>query len=727
MFPYLPPTEPPAITEIQPLLEKSSCEDFTCSVSVNVGKTGEEKSINNIEPNSLIAQSETSENTSQQTLVISDLASGNVTRLVTQTRYGDKQEFDLIVGQNNSNNTQQKVPVDVEKISVVELNSDTQEYDEQQQVITAKGKVVMRFNQAILTADSLQVSLTNRIAVAEGNVTLTRGNQVLKGTRFEYFFFEDSGVIYEARGEVDQSTSSTDLNINLPTDVNSANILDPEIEQPLGNITAQPGYSFGSGGISGENTSPVGESGGNINKIRFEASRIEFEGNNWEAKEVRITNDPFSPPELEIRADTATLTQIEEGVSELRTRKSRVVFDQNVSLPIFRNKLVFDSRPRQPSIFQMGYDGEEKGGLFFQGNFTVIKDKNLEFIISPQYFIQKALFDNDEGGVFSGDVFGMKSKLNVDFGPRTTIRSSASLTSLDLGKFEDNFRANVRFRQAFGNIQAPYNLSLEYTYRDRFFNGSQGFQTVQSSYGGILTSPGIPLGDSGINLSFQVGVQNIEAETDRQDLLEANRENDRINLTRYQGAVALSKSFPLWTGKALPATREEGLRYSPRLVIPNLSLNTGITAVGSFYSNGDNQNSLSGNVGLQAQFGHFSRNFFDYTRLNVGYSKVFIDNESPFKFDRISDQQTLSFGISQQLFGPFLIGFQTYLNLDKNEEISTDYILEYSRRTYNIILRYNPVLQVGSIGVKISDFNWTGDTKPFEDSGIKPVIQGVER
>jgi len=57
------------------------------------------------------------------------------------------------------------------------------------------------------------------------------------------------------------------------------------------------------------------------------------------------------------------------------------------------------------------------------------------------------------------------------------------------------------------------------SYRDRLYNGSLGFQTVQSSLGGVLTSPVIPLGKTGINLSYQAGAQNINAETDRQDLL----------------------------------------------------------------------------------------------------------------------------------------------------------------------------------------------------------------
>ena len=72
-------------------------------------------------------------------------------------------------------------------------------------------------------------------------------------------------------------------------------------------------------------------------------------------------------------------------------------------------------------------------------------------------------------------------------------------------------------------------------------------------------------------------------------------------------------------------------------------------------------------------------------------------------------------------------GFQAAVNLDNNESLSTDYILEYSRRTYGVVLRYNPDLEIGSISLRISDFNWSGSTDPFSDSEVRPVVGGVKR
>jgi hypothetical protein len=259
------------------------------------------------------------------------------------------------------------------------------------------------------------------------------------------------------------------------------------------------------------------------------------------------------------------------------------------------------------------------------------------------------------------------------------------------------------------------------------YNGTLGYQDVQSTIGGIVTSPTIPLGNSGINLSYQAGAQYINANTDRLELLEAQRENDRVSLGRFQGSFALSRGFLLWQGKGLPATATQGLKYTPVPVIPYVTAYGGVTGTSSFYSNGDNQSTLIGTIGVEGQFGHFSRPFFDYTRLNISYSEGIRSGISPFFFDRAADTRVVSFGITQQIYGPLRLGFQTAINLDNNDTLTTDYILEYSRRTYGIFLRYNPEQELGSISFRLSDFNWAGSSDPFSDSEVRPVVNGVRR
>ena len=96
--------------------------------------------------------------------------------LISQQREGERRIFEIPLPEET---IPEATPTPIEKIEVVEVIADRQEYDEQRQVITAEGNVVMRFSQAVLTGDRIQVNLADRIAVAEGNVVLKRGEQIL--------------------------------------------------------------------------------------------------------------------------------------------------------------------------------------------------------------------------------------------------------------------------------------------------------------------------------------------------------------------------------------------------------------------------------------------------------------------------------------------------------------------------------------------------------------------
>ncbi|HEY9750298.1 MAG TPA: DUF3769 domain-containing protein [Allocoleopsis sp.] len=610
---------------------------------------------------------------------------------------------------------------------VIELSADRQEYDEQRRVFTAEGNVLMRFRGAVLDTERLQVNIPNRLAVAEGNVALTRGEQVLRGDRFEYNFVQDTGTIAGASGEIFLPTASTDFTPTLPTDVSAGVVYDRPLSdritaaQPVQNVSSPGGINIGVG--AGENAPNAAQSGA-VRRLRFEAGEIAFNPRGWQAQNVRITNDPFSPPELELRADEATLTRLSPLRDEVRARRPRLVFDQRFSLPLLRRRVIIDRRERDPALLQFGFDQEDRGGLFVQSTFEPISNEKIRFSVTPQFFIQKALTDSN-GAIFDPSVYGLKTKLTANLSPRSTLTSSVTLTSLDPSDFGEEARANVRFRQL--QVAGNHTLALDYSYRDRLFNGSLGYQDVQSSLGAFLISPVVPLGKSGVSLSYQAGAQFVTADTDRLDLLDANRSNNRISLGRVEASAALNKGFPLWQGKALPATATEGLRYTPAPVVPYLQLVTGVRGVANGYTSGDSQTTLTGTVGLQGQVGHFSRRFFDYTGFNISYSQSAIGGQSPFLFDRVVDEKVLSGGILQQIYGPIRFGFQTAINLDTGNEISTDYILEYSRRTYGVTVRYNPVLEIGSIGLRISDFNWNGSSDPFGGTGIRPVEGGVVR
>ncbi|ELS02972.1 organic solvent tolerance protein OstA [Xenococcus sp. PCC 7305] len=667
---------------------------------------------------------------------------GKKVDLIAQTREGDRETFEIeIPTEPNipSEGSTEVTPPSIEKVEVVEIIADRQEYDQTKEVITAEGDVVLRFSQAVLTSDRMQVNLADRIVVAEGNVVLTRGDQIIEGDKFEYYLVQDRGVVINAEGQIDRTTLGRDLSQQLPEDETLTNLSLSDrlaVNQPITDVTAQSDFEFSVGSkrdlgiLDGKR---IDEEAGTINRVRFEAERMEFEPDGWQATNISITNDPFSPPELELRAETAKFQQTAPLVNELTTTKSRVVIDDGFSFPLLKNSFVFDGRPRSPGLFSIGFDGDERGGLFVERAFTILDQDQTIWTVTPQYFLQRAIFTDafdfnrdEDGGIIDPGVFGVKSFFSNDFSDRSSVDAKFSISGFN-EPLDDNIRAKLAARQLIGNLQNPYDFSLEFNFRERLFNGSLGFQTVYNSIGGIVTSPIILLGKTGISLRYQGSIQNINADTDRLDLLEVNRDNNRTNLTRFQGAAFLGKGFLLWQGKALPISRKEALRFSPVPVVPYLQLNTGLSGVTSFYSNNDGQHSLRGSIGIQGQVGHFSRSWFDYTGFNATYSIGTNADESPFLFDRDADQQTLALGITQQLYGPIRLGVQTSFNIDNGDDINTDYIIEYSRRTHNITLRYSPELEIGSFSFRINDFNWRGNAEPFKRNDIRPVTQGVSR
>ncbi|AFZ03211.1 DUF3769 domain-containing protein [Calothrix sp. PCC 6303] len=614
---------------------------------------------------------------------------------------------------------------------IVEVLADRQEYDEVRRVVTAQGNVIVRFDGSIVSADRLQVSLDNLIAVGDGNVVLTRGDQVLQGQKFTYNFIQDDGQLEQGRGEIFIPTAGTDLSFTPGGTSAAAGVQSQALSdrigknQPASNVSSPGGININLGGSVDATNIATPKQGGQVRRIRFEAAKIDFYPRGFQARDVRLTNDPFSPPELELRADKVTLTRESPLRDSIKTRGQRLVFDRRTSLGIPKNQQIIDRRERDatPAIANISFDGDKRGGIFLERKFQPINTETTQLSLTPQFFAQKAVTNP---GNFAS-LFGFKGNFSAVLSPKSNIEATATLDSLDLSQVEENLRAGLRFRQALGDTN-PHILNLEYIYRDRLYNGTLGFQRVQSSLGGVVLSPVIPLGKSGVNLTYQAGAQLIDARTDRLDLLDVGRENDRIYLGRFQANAKLFGGIPLWQGKALPSTATEGLRYTPNPVVPYLRGFGELNGTSTYYTTGDTQNTLFATVGLEGQIGHFSKPVFDYTGFRVSYSQGINSGLSPFLFDRSVDNRVINLGLIQQIYGPFRLGFQTSVNLDNGRSSSTEYSLEYSRRTYGIVLRYNPVLELGGISFRISDFNWTGGSDPFSDkTEVRPVVGGVEQ
>lgn len=609
-------------------------------------------------------------------------------------------------------------------LSQLEITADHQSFDSTRQVVNARGNAVFKLNNAFLLADELWVNLVNRYVLAEGNVILTRGEQEVRGERAEYNLLQEEGTLFETRGEFFLPALEDDFSSPLEGSLSSRSVFDPlNPDQEVNSVTSAGGLQINSR-VRGNTPGGLPEAEGGVRRLRFEAARVNFDSESWVAEEVRLTNDPFSPPELEFRTDRLTLVTLSPTADLLTTEDPKLVFDQAFSLPLLKSRYVLnrgavDPNQVNPFLISISSDSRDRGGVFVESEFPIIRNESVNFSITPQYFVERAL----EQGFADSEVFGVELDFDSRISPRSTVSARSTLTSLNLNNLDENLRTSIRNRYLIGN----HLLVSEYTYRDRLFNGSLGFQTVRSSLGTVLLSPRINLDKRGLFLTYQIGGQWITANTDRADLLDPPpRDNNRVSLGRFQGSARLSKGFNLWRGKPLPATQTEGLRYSPVPLVPFVRMNLSLLGVSSYYTSGDSQEVLAGDIRFDGQLGHLSDNFFDYTRFNLGFYEAFLANEnSPFLFDRNVDRRVLTFGVVQQIVGPILLGFQTSINLETDETINTEIIGEYSRRTYGLVVRYSPTQETGSIGFRLSDFNWLGSGSPFDDENIREVEGGV--
>ena len=569
--------------------------------------------------------------------------------------------------------------------NLLKIVSDRQEYDTNTQVFVAEGNVVIRYKKSELKADRIRLDSKTQEVVAEGNVFFTRGDQRIRGTKLTYNYNKVTGELLNASGAIDIGT------------LQSAEVSRSPNKTAPTSVTV----SVAGGGTVSE---------GQVRRFGFLADRLVLEQDVWTAENLRFTNDPFSPPEVELVATKATLTQTSPTQKRLDLESPRIIFDQGFSFTLPVTSIPIDGFQRLTPVL-VGFDRGDRGGAFYQQSFDLIAQQNLSFQLSPQLLIQRA-FSGQQGGVSSLDVLGVLATLNGAFDDGQTLSARASLSGLDFSRLDTLLRFTASHSiPLFGD----HRLYSQYTFRDRVFNGSLGFQDINNTIGTTLLSPNYLLGDSGISLSYRLSAQWLEAL--RSDLLP----NRIDSLTRFQGSATVSRVFPLFRGEPAPAERESGLRFSPKPIVPKLDAFLAAQGVSSFYSNGVNQSAIYGTVGLTAEVGNFAKDLFDYTSLNLSYTHALVSGKSPFLFDQVPDPRSMTAGIVQQIYGPFRLGFQQSWNIESGNVFDAVYSLEYARRSYSVMIKYNPNQGIGEFLLRISDFNWTATP-----TSVTTVEKGIE-
>ena len=215
------------------------------------------------------------------------------------------------------------------------------------------------------------------------------------------------------------------------------------------------------------------------------------------------------------------------------------------------------------------------------------------------------------------------------------------------------------------------------------------------------------------NLNFDLGI--FEAKRNgKKELIKARRLFKNIGLG-YKQPLIISKNPELLIS-------EENI-YSPKVISQGLYWVSDIDAGIFAYEDHNTQKVLKLSTGPEITFGKFKSNILDYTKVMFKREHVFKGGESIFDFDDESVMPRYKLKFEQQLFGPLLFTFSSYINLDDEEDAiygefkSVKYGMELRRRAYSISVYAKPDVDSnfdsGTYGFNFNLFN-------FDYSGINP-------
>ena len=479
---------------------------------------------------------------------------------------------------------------------------------------------------------------------------------------------------------------------------------------------------------------------GTLTRLRFQAPRITVTSTGWRATRASFSNDPFTPAQVWMDADNVVAIQDSNGDIRIRSDRNRLKFEDRLSIPVTTSTRIRKQQEVE-NRWVLGSDQKDRDGFYIG---RLLKPIGIgatgTLQLEPQFLLQRAYLGTtssyplpgssagsstvEQPAAFS-DLFGLEARL------RTPLLGFQSEFNLNLSTFNpDNIANGTR---SWADLQRTLTLPLVgdtvarlfAAYRFRIWNGSLGEQDVYSAYGTSLEKKGVlPAWGRMFNAYFwRIGVGNYQSN----QFVNGSVSQNFAQLWRANAYGAINSSLPLWTGTALPATPQAGLRYTTVPVVPGLTINTNLSANLAYFGDGTNQNVLSFSGGPTLTLGHFSKPFLDFTQFTITGGIGARQGQSPFGFDQAIDLGTVGIGLTQQLAGPLLFNGGIGLNVDGASpnfgKVTGSFAeLRWQRRAYSFSVFYSPYEGLAGVRVTLSDFGFKGTGVPFVP--FQPFVPG---
>ena len=591
-------------------------------------------------------------------------------------------------------NTKSLIATNTEKQREIVIQSDQQ--SEINDVVYAKGNVLVEYRGKILKADNLIYDKTTKKISAQGNIALVISNQVFKSTKLEYSFIDERGYLLDVKGSFNTNTLIEDLSSNF-TALDS-NRIESLLELKKKEVLNTPGK---------------------VDKWLFFADKIIIDGEKWKSKKAVFSNDLLEAKQIKIVINSLEVIPEEE---QLRFKSSinSLIFDQKVSIPFWVGDRTLSRAGGLTNFnnrWSIGYENLDKDGYFIGRKFNPIDiSDNFVLDLEPQFLIQRSLkgytksfVKKDESitservkrNVSIQDYFALKSQIKGRLNS-WDLEIDKNLNTFDFEKFSDAFRFKTKLSKEINFLNTKWDKSFYGIYRERVWNGSLGEAEIYSGYGSKLQKQKTWVVNSIKKTeTFSFGLADITAEA----------LNSKNLVTNLKGNLfyALDQKFPISIKEPKNKSIDISYRYIPEPITKGLMLNTRLEASYSLYEDGDHQEYLGLGMGPEITFGNFKNKTFDYTRLSLFPFYRFNNGDSVFKFDQNNDKFTLNIAFDQQLFGPVLLKSIGTLNLTNDSDNYGEFIdskisLNWKKRSYELGIFYQPHNQAGGISFNLFGF-----------------------
>ncbi len=630
---------------------------------------------------------------------------------------------------------------DIKEDFEVDIISDIQ-YQKNEKLY-AEGNAEVYFSNATLRGDLITYDKIEKILTVEGNVFFKKGNHIIEGSKFEFNSISAKGSFIDAYGILDIKSFNEDFNLkafDMPQNINSlseTNIKDIEfIDSTSVGFTNQ----FDSG--KKFNISDLEFTVPEIKRWRFKTKKLLIENSILKSEDIFFTSDPINKPQFILQSKNFT-GEIINDKTKIISRSTWIIFDNKIKIPIGRRR-IFDDDPI--SKWGIGTDYEEKDGFYISRGFQNIDLPNkYQLKLQPFYLIQRSIQGNttsfraqdssilsnkEKRNIVFGDNFGLDSNLKGKF-YSWDLDLKTSLNSLDPDKFSESFRSKLNLMKtidlnplsekkddSFGSEVSESNKFDNYldfkfsnSYREKISRGFSGEEEIYFGNGLLISNRKYWQNNENTkNLNFIYGFGEYKAK--KRDV------NELTTLSRNFLGATFSNRFPVWTKKSIDKEINYQYKYSPNVIKQGLYWKNEIRTGVFKYSNDSSQSALTFNTGPELILGSFKKNFLDYSKITLTNSYIFKDGQSPFAFDDIDKTKRLRINLEQQLIGPVLLTYDTYLNLDSDNKdygkfSKHKYGLDIKRRAYSVGAFYDTSNNSAGINFKIFNFDYKGLSPKF--------------